>query len=288
VEDRRNNRRLATFTCTLQIWWLSPFTLAAPLPDLEEGLWLSPREGMVEGFALGNYLLLVELHRPALPRRQGADLGGADRDLGAAGQQRRDLASVVAEAGRRAVAGSALRGHARAVAGSGSEPGRASPDQPGRVRRTLRLGGTAKAFQGSISLGFTLEPIAVSAFRKSRFGNVAQASWLSPLNRTQAPLISPQLPEMADEANGAMHVASCCHLRHSHPVAAPVPRTLEYGNARGASVLLAVPAALVGRSDWTSAKPFFPKLDSLPDSFVDICPSILLGPSMIDQDMCAF
>ena len=27
VEDRRNNRRLATFTCTLQIWWLSPFTL---------------------------------------------------------------------------------------------------------------------------------------------------------------------------------------------------------------------------------------------------------------------
>ena len=29
VEDRRNNRRLATFTCTLcilQIWWLSPFT----------------------------------------------------------------------------------------------------------------------------------------------------------------------------------------------------------------------------------------------------------------------
>ena len=30
VEDRRNNRRLATFTCTLcilQIWWLSPFHL---------------------------------------------------------------------------------------------------------------------------------------------------------------------------------------------------------------------------------------------------------------------
>jgi len=29
VEDRRNNRRLATFTCTpcvLQIWWLSPFS----------------------------------------------------------------------------------------------------------------------------------------------------------------------------------------------------------------------------------------------------------------------
>ncbi len=29
VEDRRNNRRLATFTCALfvlQIWWLSPFT----------------------------------------------------------------------------------------------------------------------------------------------------------------------------------------------------------------------------------------------------------------------
>src|SRR5208283_2031595 len=31
VEDRRNNRRLATFTCTLcvfQIWWLSPFIRA--------------------------------------------------------------------------------------------------------------------------------------------------------------------------------------------------------------------------------------------------------------------
>ena len=37
VEDRRNNRRLATFTCTLcvlQIWWLSPFTFgfAGPKP----------------------------------------------------------------------------------------------------------------------------------------------------------------------------------------------------------------------------------------------------------------
>ena len=33
VEDRRNNRRLATFTCTLcvlQIWWLSSFS---PLPS---------------------------------------------------------------------------------------------------------------------------------------------------------------------------------------------------------------------------------------------------------------
>src|SRR5271157_81074 len=33
VEDRRNNRRLAPFTCTLcvlQIWWLSPFTRLSP------------------------------------------------------------------------------------------------------------------------------------------------------------------------------------------------------------------------------------------------------------------
>jgi len=33
VEDRRNNRRLATFTCTLcvlQIWWPSPFSSMSP------------------------------------------------------------------------------------------------------------------------------------------------------------------------------------------------------------------------------------------------------------------
>src|SRR5208337_2374030 len=35
--DRRNNRRLATFTCTLcvlQIWWLSPFT--SPFVELDD------------------------------------------------------------------------------------------------------------------------------------------------------------------------------------------------------------------------------------------------------------
>jgi predicted nucleic acid-binding protein len=48
VEDRRNNRRLATFTCALfvlQIWWLSPFTPSIGIADsmiadiaLEHGL----------------------------------------------------------------------------------------------------------------------------------------------------------------------------------------------------------------------------------------------------------
>src|SRR5271157_4040541 len=41
VEDPRNNRRFATFTCALcvlQIWWLSPFTS----PNLSQIWWLSP------------------------------------------------------------------------------------------------------------------------------------------------------------------------------------------------------------------------------------------------------
>ena len=47
VEDQRNNRRLATFTCTLcvlQIWWLSPFTLRKPAGPREAAHEPIPRD----------------------------------------------------------------------------------------------------------------------------------------------------------------------------------------------------------------------------------------------------
>jgi hypothetical protein len=58
---------------------------------LEEALWLCPiedrrrldsaREGMLEGFSLGSYLLLVDLHRAALSRGKGRDRRRPGRDL---------------------------------------------------------------------------------------------------------------------------------------------------------------------------------------------------------------
>ena len=58
---------------------------------LEEALWLCPiedrrgldstREGMMQGFPLGELCQAGRLHRPALSPGQGLDLGGAGRDL---------------------------------------------------------------------------------------------------------------------------------------------------------------------------------------------------------------
>ena len=132
---------------------------------LEEGLWLcpvedrrgldSPREGMLGGFSLGNYLLLLDYTGRLY--REGkavisAELGAILERLGSSAGE---LAGAVAEAGQRAFAGSVLRSDAIPLAGSGAEPGRASPRQSGRVHHTLRLrpGGTAKSIDGSNCLG---------------------------------------------------------------------------------------------------------------------------------------
>ena len=101
------------------------------------------------GILAGQLSAVGGLHRSPLPRGQGGDFGVVGRDPGASGQQRGRLASAVAEAGRGAVAGPVLRGDASAVMGSGPAPGRASPDQPGRLRGALSPDGTAKPFLSS-------------------------------------------------------------------------------------------------------------------------------------------
>jgi len=130
---------------------------------LEEGLWLcpiedrrrldSPREGMLEGFSLGNYLLLVDytgrLFREGKPVIS-AELGAILERLGSSAENWQ--ARLRKLAGGRLLGG-VLRGYAIPVAGSGPSVGCASPGQPGRVRGTLRLGGTVKPIHGSKCLG---------------------------------------------------------------------------------------------------------------------------------------
>ena len=131
---------------------------------LEESLWLCPiedrrrldssREGMMEGFSLGKLPAPGRLHRPALPRRQGRDLGRAGRDLRAAGEQRRELAGPVGEAQQRAGCWAASSRPAEPAAGSRRAPGRAPPGEPGRL-------------PGAMSEDTDLEKVLATHFRLS-------------------------------------------------------------------------------------------------------------------------
>ena len=115
--------------------------------DLEEGLWLCPvedrrrldssREEVIEGFSLGNYLLLVEYTGRLFREGKAVISSRTGRNLRAAGQQRRKLAGAVAEAGRKPVAGPFLRRQPSPVAGSRRGSGRAPPGEPGRLRSAL-------------------------------------------------------------------------------------------------------------------------------------------------------
>ena len=62
----------------------------------------SAREGMIEGFSLGNYLLLVDYTGRLFREGKAVISARAGRDLRAAGEQRRELAGAIAEAGGKA------------------------------------------------------------------------------------------------------------------------------------------------------------------------------------------
>src|SRR5271157_1181079 len=94
------------------------------------------------------------VHRAVVPRGQSYDLRRAGRDLRAAGQQRRELAGAVAEAGRGPVAGPFLRRQPCPVAGSRRAFGRAPPGEPGRLRGALTPPRRLDSKLVSISLGF--------------------------------------------------------------------------------------------------------------------------------------
>jgi len=114
---------------------------------LEERLWLCPvedrrrldsaREGMIEGFSLGNYLLLVEYTGRLFRAGKAVISGDLAGIFETAGEQRRDLAGAVAEAGHRPVAGPFLRRQPSPVAGSRRASGRAPPGEPGRLRGAM-------------------------------------------------------------------------------------------------------------------------------------------------------
>src|SRR5271157_2435225 len=77
------------------------------------------------------------IHRAVVPRGQSRDLRRAGRGLRAAGEQLRELAGPVAEAGCGPVAGPFLRRQPSPVAGSRRAPGRAPPGEPGRLRGAM-------------------------------------------------------------------------------------------------------------------------------------------------------
>ena len=114
----------------------------------EEGLWLCPiedrrrldssREGMVEGFSLGNYLLLLEYTGRLFREGEAVVSAESGRYPGTLGKQCGELAGTIGEAGRRPVAGPLLRRQPSPVEGSRRAPGRAPPGEPGRLRGAMK------------------------------------------------------------------------------------------------------------------------------------------------------
>ena len=105
--------------------------------------WLdSSREGMIEGFSLGNYLLLVD-YTGRLFREGKATISREVAEiLERIGSSARWLASAAGatQAPRRPSAGPVLRGHAGAAACGGEAVRRAPPGQPGRLPGRLNRG----------------------------------------------------------------------------------------------------------------------------------------------------
>ena len=174
---------------------------------LGEGLWLcpiedrrrldSPREGMLEGFSLGNYLLLVD-YTGRLFREGKAVISAESARSRAAGQQRGELAGAVAKAGRRVFAGSVLRDHAVPVAGSGQSSARiAWRTWPGA--RHVEAGRNRKA-DSRLEMPRVTHP---SRSRCRHFGRVSSGKPPNPLDfhtstASNRLSFSSQLPEMAD------------------------------------------------------------------------------------------
>ena len=110
---------------------------------LEEWIWLCPiedrrrldssREGMIEGFSLGNYLLLVDYTGRLF--REGkaaisAELAGIFERLGSNAE---NWQARLREAGRGPIAGPVLRRQPGALARNRHASGRAPPGEPGRL-----------------------------------------------------------------------------------------------------------------------------------------------------------
>ena len=122
---------------------------SAAAAGLEESHWLCPiedrrrldssREGMVEGFSLGNYLLLVDYTGAALPRGEGGAVARGGRDSRPSGQQRRALAGAAGEAAPGPSSGPVLRGHPAAAPRSRRASGREAGAQPGRLPPDVTL-----------------------------------------------------------------------------------------------------------------------------------------------------
>ena len=81
---------------------------------------------------------LDRLHAPALPRRQGRDLGRASRNPRTARQQRGELVGAVGEAEPRPAAWELLRRQPGPLARSGGPPGRAPPGKPGWMPSAIK------------------------------------------------------------------------------------------------------------------------------------------------------
>jgi hypothetical protein len=90
-------------------------------------------QGMMQGFPLGNYVNLVEYTGRLFRQGKGLDLGGAGRDLRAAGFERPALAARDGKAPRRSFGGPLLRGQPRETAGNRRPDRRAAPGQPDRL-----------------------------------------------------------------------------------------------------------------------------------------------------------
>ena len=130
---------------------------------------------MIEGFSLGNYLLLVD-YTGRLFREGKATISHEVAEiLAAAGQQRRWLASAAgaAQASRRPVAGPVLRGHAGAAACGCEAVRRAPPGQPGRLPGRLSGIRPAELNQGHIRVLLDSVPVLCEAARTCGFSGVS-------------------------------------------------------------------------------------------------------------------
>jgi hypothetical protein len=179
----------------------------------------SPREGMLEGSSLGNYLLLADYTGRLF--REGkavisAELSAILERLGSSAEnwqaRLRNLASGRLLGRFFAAARSRLREVAQRLgvhrlanlAGCAARRGRAEPQS--RFTAQSASGCSPQACRGA-------------ARRKGVFGRAAESSGFSHLGRIELPSLSSRLPEIADQANGGMQPVWCWFPRRSRPAA---------------------------------------------------------------------
>ena len=120
---------------------------SAAAAGLEESHWLCPiedrrrldsaREGMVEGFSLGNYLLLVDYTARLFRAGKGGAVARSGRDSRPSGQQRRSLAGAAGETAPGPSPGPFLRDQPEATQGSRRATGPEARAERGRMPDNL-------------------------------------------------------------------------------------------------------------------------------------------------------